>query len=119
MNIDRYCEPSGNGWRYRFPNGYKPSVAVDHRANLRFEIYLGSADNGHEVIRRLGGQSGLLLGLTTEQAEAKLTQIALLPMFDPGDPNPVVLAEPSAFAGQPPVLTRRDGSEQYGPYATT
>jgi len=116
MDIDRYCDPSGNGWRYRFLNGYQPSVAIDHRSNLRFEIYLPSADNGHEVIKQLGGQGGLLIGLTTDQAEAKLTQIALLPTFDPGDPNPVVLAEPSAFDGQPPVLTFRDGSQQYGPY---
>lgn len=115
MDIDRYCEQSGNGWIYRFPNGYQPSVIYDHRSNLRFEIYLPSADNGHEVIDRLGGQGGLIVGLTTDQAEAKLAQIALLPTFDPGDPNPVVLVEPSTFDGAY-IRTYRDGSQQYGPY---
>jgi hypothetical protein len=115
MNIDRYCEQAGNGWLYHLPNGYQPSIIPDPHSPLRFELYV-SGPNRVEVAQRLGGQGGLIVGLTTERAEAKLTQIALLPTFDPGDPNPVVLAEPSTFDGQPPVLTRRDGSQQYGPY---
>lgn len=61
----------------------------------------------------------MIAGLTTDQAEAKLLQIALLPTFDPGDPNPVVLAEVSAFEGAGPILTFRDGSQQYGPYTNS
>lgn len=116
MNIERYSEASGAGWVFRFPNGYEPSVIADHRSLFRFEIYV-RGEGGIEVAGRLGGDgSGLIVGLTSEQVEAKLTQIALLPTFNPDDPNPVVLVEPSAFDGQPPVLTRRDGSQQYGPY---
>jgi hypothetical protein len=81
MNIDHYREKSGNGWRYRFPNGYQPSVIVDPRSPLRFEIYV-PGENGRKVTTRLGGQGNLIIGLTTEQAEAKLAQIALLPATD-------------------------------------
>lgn len=81
MNIDRYREESGNGWRYRFPNGYQPSVIADPHSPLRFEIYV-PGENGRKVANRLGGQGNLIIGLTTEQAEVKLSQIALLPAND-------------------------------------
>lgn len=116
MHINSYREASGAGWRYPFPNGYQPSVIPDPHFPLRFEIYV-PGERGREVADRLGGQGNLIVGLTTEQTEAKLAQIAMLPALDPADPNPAVLAEPSTVDG-PPVLTFRDGSQQYGPYAT-
>jgi hypothetical protein len=67
--------PYGTHWAYRFPNGHEASVVVDKRdAPFRFEILsTDPADNsnGHVVA-----------GLTTEQAEAKLTRIAALPQAE-------------------------------------
>lgn len=114
LDIDRYREQSGNGWHYCFPNGHSPSVIADPRSPLRFEIYV-PGELGREIAGHLGGQGNLIIGLTTEQVEAKLAQIAALPVFDPADPNPVVHMEPSAFDGAW-VRTYRNGSQQYGPY---
>jgi hypothetical protein len=115
-DIDRHREPAGNGFIYRFSNGFEPSIIADPHRPLRFEIYV-PGEIGREITRHLGGDGGgLLVGLTTEQAETKLAQIAALPRLDPDDPNPAVLAEFSTFDGAPPILTFRDGSQQYGPY---
>jgi hypothetical protein len=90
-DIDRYRKPAGNGFVYRFPNGFQPSIIPDPRRPLRFEIHIPGALRA-DIAEHLGGDgSGLIVGLTTEQAEAKLAQIAALPAFDPDDPNPTVL----------------------------
>lgn len=67
-------------WVYEFPNGHRPSVIVDHHRPFHFEIYLPGAVG---TWRQLGADgSGLIVGLTTEQVEDRLAEIAALPKVE-------------------------------------
>jgi hypothetical protein len=60
-------------WSYVFPNGQRASVIVAHRTPFRFEI---------QADERVTAPGGILAGLTSQQVEAKLAEVAILPAND-------------------------------------
>ncbi|MEV5211289.1 hypothetical protein AB0K35_27835 [Micromonospora sp. NPDC053740] len=69
MRLDEHRVPTTQGWRYEFPNGHDASVINDPHRLFRFEIL-------SDALNAPGGQ---VVGLTSEQVEAKLHTIAALP----------------------------------------
>lgn len=57
------------GWSWRFPNGRFVSVILDHRSPARFELLSSDRTDGPHG-------DGLSTGLTTDQVEALLIDIA-------------------------------------------
>ncbi|MBM0237126.1 hypothetical protein JNW88_08170 [Micromonospora sp. ATA32] len=69
-NLDRCRQPDTyGGWAYRFPNGHEASVINDPHRPFRFEVCSKSLNVPGDVVP----------GLTSEQVEAKLHDIAALP----------------------------------------
>jgi hypothetical protein len=70
-----YNAPTGPpSWSYDFPNGHSASVVPDpHRTEHPFRFEVWSTDPADDSRGNVAG------GLTTDQVEAKLHQIAWLP----------------------------------------
>lgn len=80
MNLDQYRELTPNGWVFRFPNGWMPSVIRQANHPFRFEIYLGVALDASMVAEANGGYpDGTVHHLTSEQAEDFVLKLAELP----------------------------------------
>ncbi len=82
-DLDRYLvspKPSAvnTGWVYKFPNGHRASLIVDAQRPFRFEVLIFDADTSVQQALA-AGPTGLVVGLTSEQVEAKLTEVEALP----------------------------------------
>lgn len=79
-NLARHLIYNGHDGRltFRFPNGVEVSVIPDPRHLLCWEILVRTVDRQPVAVEGLG-MDGLAAGLTTEQVEAKLAEVAALP----------------------------------------
>ncbi|QKW15430.1 hypothetical protein [Verrucosispora sp. NA02020] len=69
-SLDRHRKTTDTGWLYEFPNGHTASVINDPHRPFRFEVLSDDPDDA--------GRGGVVVGLASDEVEAKLRQIAAL-----------------------------------------
>lgn len=74
MNLNMHKVPADFGWAYRFPNGHEASVINDPSRPFRFEVL---SDDPADAAR-----GRVAPGLTSQEVEAKLRNIAALPAHE-------------------------------------